>query len=120
MLKRSTSSKRIGERENVAKKAVEEHKINGSLRSSSPKALLKAPAMHRKLFIVHSLLPCPNNLCAAKNGLQEAVSGRKPAFCVMAALSASLSISSCVRLPSQFNFYSWSKPQTLVNKLLKS
>jgi hypothetical protein len=57
----------MGERENVAKKAVEEHKINGSLRSSSPKALLKAPAMHRMLSIGNNCFTLPEqSLCREK------------------------------------------------------
>ena len=62
----------IGDRENVAKKAVEEHKIRGSLRSSRPKALLQAAAIHFKLSIDDiSLRPEENNLRACVKKMVE-------------------------------------------------
>jgi hypothetical protein len=65
MLKRFTSRIMIGDSENVAKKAVDEHKISGSLRLSSPNARLNDPAIHLRLSIVFHLRndgkqsPCP-------------------------------------------------------------
>ena len=41
----------IGDSENVAKNAVDEHKISGSLRLSNPSAFLKAVATHFRLSI---------------------------------------------------------------------
>ncbi len=51
MLKRLSSRMKIGESEKVAKNAVDEHKINGSCRFSSPRAFLKASAIHFRLSI---------------------------------------------------------------------
>src|SRR5690349_4771818 len=51
MLNRFTRRIIIGESEKVAKKAVEEHKIRGSLRFRRPSARLNAPVIHFKLSI---------------------------------------------------------------------
>jgi hypothetical protein len=113
----------IGEREKAAKKAVDEHKIRGSLRSSNPNDFLKARIMHLKLFIGIFQLWHQNNLhaCPSFQGLlarrfydflQD--SGRYTAL--LSLLNNSGSISSYVGLPLGFIFYLWSESQTLVNK----
>jgi len=82
----------IGESENVAKNAVAEHSRRGSFRSSTPKALLKAVAMHVRLFIGPYLRRQRENNLYADAGQQRHVKCHSGLFPFLGNLSIRITV----------------------------